>query len=29
MAFHTQGVHEKWLLLKKEERGVDFKGLYF
>ena len=28
MAFQTQGVHENWILLKKEERGVDYKGMY-
>ena len=29
MAFQTQGVHENWILLKKEERGVDYKGMYY
>ena len=29
MEFQTQGVQESWILLKEEERGVEFKGMYY
>ena len=28
MEFQIEGIKENWLLLQKEERGVDFQGTF-
>ena len=29
MEFQIEGIKENWLLLQKEERGVDYLGIFF